>query len=71
VNNTPNNFKIKSFGKVPVLQCRESEDSDERILYESMIYTLRFYQINMIMKLDYYPDPNCDMWLEIEIHYLN
>ena len=53
-----------------VLRYRESEDSDERILYESRCI-LRFLSNKHDTEIDYYPDSNCDMWLEIESQHLN
>lgn len=63
-------LKLNPFGKVPVLRYRESEDSDERILYESRCI-LRFLSNKHDTETDYYPDSNCDMWLEIESQHLN
>lgn len=63
-------LKLNPFGKVPVLKYQESEDSDERILYESRCI-LRFLANKHDIEIDFYPDSKCDMWLEIESQHLN
>lgn len=63
-------LQLNPFGKVPVLKYKESEDSDERILYESRCI-LRFLSNKHDNETDYYPDSKCDMWLEIESQNLN
>ena len=62
-------LKLNPFGKVPVLKYQE-ENSDERILYESRCI-LRFLANKHDNETDYYPNSNCDMWLEIESQHLN
>lgn len=57
-------LKLNPFGKVPVLKY------DDRILYESRCI-LRFLANKHDTDTDYYPDSNCDMWLEIESQHLN
>ena len=70
-------LKLNPFGKVPVLRYSDSDDSekdesddDERILYESRCI-LRFLANKHDNEIDYYPNSNCDMWLEIESQNLN
>lgn len=63
-------LKLNPFGKVPVLLYRESEEDDERILYESRCI-LRFLSNKHDTDTDYYPDSKCDMWLDIESQELN
>lgn len=63
-------LKLNPFGKIPVLKYQESEDSDERILYESRCI-LRFLANKHDTEIDFYPDSKCDMWLEIESQHLN
>jgi len=62
-------LKLNPFGKVPVLRYSDSEEN-ERILYESRCI-LRFLANKHDTETDYYPNSNCDMWLEIESQNLN
>ena len=75
-------LKLNPFGKVPVLRYteesgKESSDNgsykeyvDERMLYEARCI-LRFLANKHDKETDYYPNSNCDMWLEIESQNLN
>lgn len=73
-------LKLNPFGKVPVLRYQENQENqdeynqesnnDERILYESRCI-LRFLANKHDTETDYYPNSNCDMWLEIESQHLN
>ena len=58
-------MKLNPFSQVPVLKYQETEDSEEKILYQCRSI-LRYIANKHDSETDYYPDSKCDMWVEIE-----
>jgi glutathione S-transferase len=62
--------KMNPFGKIPAMKYQESEDSEEKILFESRSI-LRYLSNKYSDTVDLYPNVNTDIWLEAESQNYN
>jgi glutathione S-transferase len=62
--------KLNPFGKIPAIRYQESEESEEKILFESRSI-LRYLSNKYSDIVDLYPNVNTDMWLEAESQNYN
>lgn len=62
-------LNLNPFGDLPILKYTESEDSDERILFETKSI-LRYISNKNDSETDFYPNSTTDLWLEINSKYL-
>jgi glutathione S-transferase len=62
--------KMNPFGKIPAMKYKESEDSEEKILFESRSI-LRYISNKYSDTVDLYPNVYTDIWLEAESQNYN
>jgi glutathione S-transferase len=61
---------MQPFGKIPVLMYQETEESEEKVLFESRSI-LRYLSNKYTKVIDLYPNVNTDIWLEAESQNYN